>query len=238
VDGRSQGQCAGFSTTTSSISTPVVAAASCAALAALAVADFPVPNTVITSAVDAPATATLPARCIVNGFINKRTSPVDQCVYQSVFQVQLPLPANWNGRFMMQGGGGGEGSVPTATGTIGGSTGIAEISNGYAVASQNGGHQNTDLAACATANPATFGNANEYFLDPLGIIGQTYQSIEMTALNAKYLINQYYGDGPTRSYWVGCSTGGRQGMVMSQKFPSFFDGIVAGDPVYNQEAIG
>ena len=47
----------------------------------------------------------------------------------------------------------------------------------------------------------------------------------MTALDAKYLINQYYGTGPSRSYWVGCSTGGRQGMVMSQNFPSFFDGI-------------
>ena len=57
-------------------------------------------------------------------------------------------------------------------------------------------------------------------------------------MTAKFLINQYYGDGPNRSYWVGCSTGGRQGMVMSQNFPSFFDGIVAGDPVYDQEAIG
>ena len=75
---------------------------------------------------------------------------------------------------------------------------------------------------------------------PLGLIGQAYQSIEyVTALDAKaYLINQYYGTGPSRSYWVGCSTGGRQGMVMSQNFPSFFDGIVAGDPVYDQEKIG
>src|SRR5262249_10345378 len=47
-----------------------------------------------------------------------------------------------------------------------------------------------------------------------------------------------YGDGPHRSYWVGCSTGGRQGMVMSQNFPSFFDGIIAGDPVYDQQALG
>ena len=238
VDGNSQGQCAGFATTTTSIGTPVTPAASCAALAALPAAGFPVPNTVVDSAVDTPASGSLPQRCIVTGHINAHVSPVDTCTYQSRFQVQLPLPANWNGRFMMQGGGGGEGSVPTATGTIGGSTGITEISNGYAIASQNGGHQNADLAACASANPSTFGNANEYFLDPLGIIGQTYQSIEMTALTAKYVINQYYGTGPNRSYWVGCSTGGRQGMVMSQKFPSFFDGIVAGDPVYNQEAIG
>src|SRR5712671_6471898 len=124
VDGNSQGQCFDFSTTTTSIGTPVTPAAFCAALAALPAAGFPVPNTVITSAVDAPATATLPARCIVNGYVNAHVSPVDTCTYQSRFQVQLPLPANWNGRFMMQGGGGGEGSVPTATGTIGGSTGI------------------------------------------------------------------------------------------------------------------
>jgi feruloyl esterase len=150
--------------------------------------------------------------------------------------VQLPLPANWNGRFMMQGGGGTEGSVPAATGTIGGTTGINEISNGYAIASQNGGHQNTDLAACAATNPNTFGNVYEFFLDPLGTLGYAYQSIEVTALNAKYLIEQYYGTDAVRSYWVGCSDGGRQGMVMSQKFPSFFDGIVAGDPTYQHEA--
>jgi hypothetical protein len=59
----------------------------------------------------------------------------------------------------------------------------------------------------------------------------------VTTLVAKYLINQFYGVGPHHSYWVGCSTGGRQGMVMSQNFPSFFDGIIAGDPVYDGEAV-
>ncbi|MGH7090296.1 MAG: tannase/feruloyl esterase family alpha/beta hydrolase, partial [Stellaceae bacterium] len=39
------------------------------------------------------------------------------------------------------------------------------------------------------------------------------------------------------AYWVGCSTGGRQAMVMSQNFPAYFDGIVAGDPVYDLQAI-
>jgi feruloyl esterase len=243
VDGNSLGQCKGFATETTSISNgPVSPAESCAALLSLPASGFPVPNTVITSAVDTPASTTptaLPERCIVNGYINKHISPVDQCQYQDAFQVQLPLSASWNGRFMMQGGGGGEGSVPTATGTNSGSAGSGfGIINGYAVASQDGGHQNTDLAACVSVNPSTHGNANEYFLDPLGIIGQTYQSIEVTALTAKYLTNQYYGNGPNHSYWVGCSTGGRQGMVMSQNFPSFFDGIVAGDPVYDQEAIG
>lgn len=240
VSGNAMDECASFATTTTSISNgPVSPAASCAALATLAASGFPVPNVVITSAVDTPASGTtLPERCIVNGYINRHASPADTCFYQDGFQVQLPLPTAWNGRFMMQGGGGSEGSVPTATGTIGGSTGILEVANGYATASQDGGHENTDLAACASTNSNTFGNANEYALDPLGLIGQSYQSIEVTALTAKYLINQYYGTGPNRSYWVGCSTGGRQGMVMSQNFPSFFDGIVDGDPVYDQEALG
>ena len=233
-------QCADFSTTKTSIGTPVTPVASCASLATLSAAGFPVPNTVIDSATDTAAntpTTGLPERCIVNGHINKHTSPVDNCTYQIAFQVQLPLSAAWNGRFMFQGGGGTEGSVPTATGTDSGSGGgNYGIENGFAVASQNGGHNNSDLAVSTC--DSGYGNVNEFYLDPLGTIGQSYQSIETTALTAKFLINQYYGDGPNRSYWVGCSTGGRQGMVMSQNFPSFFDGIVAGDPVYDQEAIG
>ena len=236
-----ENQCNGFSTTKTSIGTHVTPVRSCAALTSLPAGGFPVPNTVIDSAIDSAAsspTTGLPETCIVNGHINKHASPVDNCTYQIVFQVQLPLPSAWNGRFMFQGGGGTEGSVPNATGTDSGSGGANYgIENGYAVASQNGGHNNADLVACATTNPATDGNVLEFYLDPLGTIGQAFQSIEVTAITAKYLINVYYGDGPQRSYWVGCSTGGRQGMVMSQRFPSFFDGIVAGDPVYNQEAL-
>jgi len=240
VTGTVQGQCAGFSTTTTSIATPVTPASSCAALMSLSPSGFPVPNTVITSAVDTPASTTpvaLPERCIVNGYVNQHISPVDNCEYQDTFQVQLPLAAAWNGRFMFQGGGGTEGSVPTATGTDSGSAGSNfGITNGYAVASQDGGHENSQLKAASC--DSGYGNANEFYLDPLGTIGQAYQSIQVSTLVAKYLVNEYYGKGPNYSYWVGCSTGGRQGMVMSQNFPQYFDGIVAGDPVYDQEALG
>lgn len=225
-----QDQCAGFATTATAIDQPVAPAASCAALAGLPAGGFPVPDSVITSAVDTPAGGELPERCIVNGYVNQHVSPVDNCTYQDGFQVQLPLSANWNGRFMMEGGGGTEGSVPVATGTIGGTSGILEINNGYAVASQDGGHENSQLAACGKTT-------EEFSLDPMGVITNGYQSIEVTALTAKYLIDQYYGKDPTRSYWVGCSEGGRQGMTMSQTFPSFFDGVVAGDPVYDTQAV-
>jgi Tannase and feruloyl esterase len=234
VVGNAQNQCAGFSTTTTSIATPVTPKP-CNMLTGLPGSDFPVPNAAITSAVDTPAGSGLPARCIVTGTVNPHTSPADNCHYVIGFQVQLPVPAAWNGRFMFQGGGGTEGNTPNATGSTSLSNTFG-IVNGYAVASQNGGHFNSDLglASCDSG----FGNVNEFYLDPLGTIGQAYQSIEVTALMAKYLINQFYGDGPHHSYWVGCSTGGRQGMVMSQHFPMFFDGIVAGDPVYDQQALG
>jgi Tannase and feruloyl esterase len=234
VDGQAQNQCAGFSTTTTSIATPTTPK-QCAQLATLPASDFPVPNVAITSAVDTAATTGLPERCIVIGTVNQHISLVDNCQYVIGFQVQLPMPAAWNGRFMFQGGGGTEGTTPTATGvtSLNSTFGIV---NGYAVASQNGGHFNADLAlpSCDTG----YGNVNEFFLDPLAAIGQGFQSIEVTTLVAKYLVNQFFGVGPHHSYWVGCSTGGRQGMVMSQKFPMFFDGIVAGDPVYDQEALG
>jgi feruloyl esterase len=235
VDGRAQNQCADFSTGTTSIARPVTPRP-CAGLALLPPSDFPVPNTVITSAVDTLAGGGLPERCIITGYVNQHISPVDNCQYVDGFQVQLPLPSSWNGRFMFQGGGGTEGSVPNATGSTSLSSTFG-IVNGYAVASQNGGHFNTPDLKAPTCDKG-YGNANEFYLDPLGTIGQAYQSIEVTTLVAKYLVNQFYGDGPHRSYWVGCSTGGRQGMVMSQNFPMFFDGIIAGDPVYDQQALG
>jgi hypothetical protein len=233
VDGQSQGQCAGFSTTTTSIDTPVTPTP-CANLATLPPSGFPVPNTVIISAVDTPAANGLPQFCLVSGYVNRHLSPVDQCQYEDTFEVAMP--ANWNGRFWFQGGGGTEGTVPAPTGfpTIMPNPNFGLI-NGYAVATQNGGHLNTDLAmpTCDSG----YGNLNEFFLDPFSSIGRAYQSIEVTTLVAKYLINQFYGNGPHHSYSVGCSTGGRQGMVMSQNFPSFFDGIVAGDPTYDEQAV-
>src|SRR3984957_12976499 len=166
VDGNSIGQCKGFATATTSISNgPISPAESCAALANLPATGFPVPNTVITSAVDTPSSTTngvtLPERCIVSGYVNRHVSPFDTCTYQDGFQVQLPLPANWNGRFMGQGGGGSEGSVPAATGTDSGSAGgNFGITHGYAVASQDGGHENADLKNCNNTNPETSGNSS------------------------------------------------------------------------------
>jgi Tannase and feruloyl esterase len=234
VDGQSQGQCAGFSTTTTSIGTPVTPTP-CVNLAALPASGFPVPNMVITSAVDTPAGpglggVLLPHRCVVQGYVNQHISPVDQCQYEDDFR--LAMPFDWNGRFFFDGGSSTEGLPPNPAGSTNADPVFGQ-DNGYAVAAEDGGHLDTELAlpTCDSG----FGNSNEFFLDPLGTVAFAHQSAEVTTLVAKYLINQFYGVGPHHSYWVGCSTGGRRGMVMSQNFPSFFDGIHAGAPPYDGE---
>jgi hypothetical protein len=97
-------------------------AAACASLANLT--NFPVTPTQIMTAQFNPAGTVsangvpLPAHCQIDGIINKRTGS-DGYPYGDGFEVRLPTPADWNGRFMFQGGGGTEGSVPPATGSAG-----------------------------------------------------------------------------------------------------------------------
>ena len=97
-------------------------AAACVSLANLT--NFPVTPTQITSAQFNPAGTMsangvpLPAHCQIDGVINKRIG-IDGYPYGDGFEVRLPTPADWNGRFMFQGGGGTEGSIPPATGTRG-----------------------------------------------------------------------------------------------------------------------
>jgi hypothetical protein len=144
VDGQSQGQCAGFSTTTTSIGAPVTPTP-CANLKTLPVSGFPVPNVVITVAVDEPAGTFpgIPEFCFVAGHVNQHISPVDQCQYVIAFEVDMP--ANWNGRFMFEdlGGIGGKVAIPAG---VTNSDPFFGLHNGYAVATEDGGHLNTELA--------------------------------------------------------------------------------------------
>jgi feruloyl esterase len=155
----------------------------------------------------------VPAHCRVDGQIDKRTGS-DGRPYAIKFAVALP--ADWNGRFLFQGGGGLNGTVgapigPTASGEKN------ALTRGFAVASTDTGHS-------ATGFDATFLGEQEAALNFL------YQAnIKVTAV-AKRLVAQYYGKAAHHNYFVGCSTGGREAMMMSQRFPEEYDGIVAGAP--------
>jgi tannase/feruloyl esterase len=202
-------------------------AAACQKLANLT--GFPVVATQITLAKFNPGGPVstdgvfLPPHCQVQGIINKRSGS-DGFPYGDGFELRLPVPADWNGRFMFQGGGGTEGAVPPAIGVAG--TASPTLAHGWAVATQDGGHENKTLPV-----------PNQFFLDPQAVVDHAYGSVDTTTQVAKFLIDAYYGKAADRSYFVGCSTGGRQGMVFSQNFPDYYDGIVSGDPVYDLEAI-
>ena len=93
------------------------------------------------------------------------------------------------------------------------------------------GHQNSQLALCGTKNNYRF------TLDPMATIDNSYQSIQVATLTAERLIDAYYGKGPNYSYWYGCS--GRRAARHGEgpAIPQYYDGIVAGDPVYDIQAV-
>src|SRR3954466_6224097 len=225
-------------------------AMSCASLATLA--GFPVQpsgtmgGTKVTNATIVNAAGTTPEYCLVQGILQERNDGVAGIQgtstyrttqhYGTLFEVRLPTA--WNGRYMFQGSGGTEGNRPGASGQIGGTAGLSILQNGFVVASQNGGHQNTELTPSFPAGAITDLNhiqvlsQNMFFSDEQAVKDWAYNSIDITTQTTKYLISAYYGHAQAHSYFVGCSTSGRQGMAMSQRFPQHFDGIVAGDPFY------
>ena len=125
----------------------------------------------------------------------------------------LDLPANWNGRFLMSGGGGFAGSLNPPN--------IAVLGRGFAVASTDTGHHGGDASWAITApNVPAQGAVTDYF----------YLAVHNVTATAKQLITGFYGASSiSYSYFQGCSTGGRQALVEAERYPDDFDGIIAGD---------
>jgi hypothetical protein len=163
----------------------------------------------------------LPEHCEVIGAINERTGANGQ---RYAIKFHLRLPASWNGRFFFEGGGGSNGNLGAAVGNLQGQQRANALGLGYAVVSQDSGHDNA-----ANNDPNRNGNGTFGF-DPQARLDFGYNSYDQVTQAAKALIQIYYGRGPERSYYAGCSEGGREGMMMSQRFPNHFDGILACAP--------
>ncbi len=155
------------------------------------------------------AAANLPEHCDVRGVIWP----------EAKFAVKLPL--NWNNRFQMVGNGGWAGTISIAAVDT-------AVRAGYAATSTDTGHdaQKEPGATFAYLGPNNPNAARK-------LIDHGYLAVHETALLAKKMIRAYYGSDPQYSYWVGCSTGGRQGLMEAQRYPEDFDGYVVGAPVLN-----
>ena len=158
----------------------------------------------------------LPAHCRVEGMMHRRRG-VAGIEYGIGFAVALPEKAAWNGDFMMQGGGGSNGIVfyPVGASYSGDKS---ALERGFAVASNDTGHHSR------TGFDFSFMRDQEAYLD------FAYRANAEVAAVAKQIIDRYYAKPAAYSYFVGCSTGGREGMILSQRFPTVFNGIVVGDP--------
>jgi hypothetical protein len=132
---------------------------------------------------------------------------------------ELRLPVEWNGKFLMQGCGGMCGWL---------NMGATEdsLEKRYAVVNTDMGHADPPAVAIWAYDnrPAELDFA--------------YRSTWTTAVVSKRIAEAFYGSAPKHSYFNGCSTGGRQGMIAAQRFPELFDGIISGAPVLNQTGTG
>ena len=162
-----------------------------------------------------PAAANLSAYCRVDGVIDRRVGVPGGTTYGIGFA--LALPEAWSGRFLMQGGGGLNGSVQNPLGTSAAGDRSA-LARGFAVVSTDTGHTG------AGAFDGTFQQDQQASLD------FAYAAIGRVADLSKRIIARQYGKAPDKSYFAGCSTGGREAMLMAQRYPLLFDGVIAGAP--------
>jgi feruloyl esterase len=131
---------------------------------------------------------------------------------------ELLLPAKWNERFLMSGGGGFVGSIQNNL--------RYAVNDGYVTAGTDAGHKGSEIDASWALNnmerQINFGRL----------------AVHLTAVVSKSIIHSYYCTDPAYSYFLGCSRGGGQAMVEAQFYPGDFDGIVAGAPAFTWPAIG
>ena len=160
-----------------------------------------------------PLKTALPAYCRIDGVINKRVG-AGGAKYGIGFS--LALPQSWNGRFLLMGGGGLNGSIrpPFGTAAAGATPALAR---GFAVLSHDRGHKG-----------AVFDNS--FMKDQRATLDFSESSVKTVTLLGKAISERFYDKPISKSYMAGCSTGGREGMLASQRYPELFDGIVVGAP--------
>jgi len=192
-------------------------ATSCADLAHLAL-----PDTTITLAQPVAAGAfTPPVPEWAKAFMQPKAIPVAFCrvagtirpTSDSDIRFEVWLPASgWTGRYESVGNGGFAGSIRY-------DSMLNPLLGGSVVASTDDGHQ----------APAIGPTSADWALGhPQKVIDHGYRAVHLTALTAKAISASFYGRQPSHSYFVGCSKGGQEGFMESQRYPDDFDGIVSG----------
>jgi hypothetical protein len=176
---------------------PIKAAIACGDLAGQTIG-----NVQVTAAVPVAATGTLPAFCKVNG-----------TEIGTQHDMEVRLPETWTQRFVQQGGGGFDGSIPAI-----GATNVA-LSEGAVLSANNGGHRDPSGNVLLNNEPV--------------VQRYAHTAIPTATKFAKAVTVKYYGREPSYSYYQGCSNGGRGALNAAAKYGTEFDAVIAGAPTMN-----
>jgi feruloyl esterase len=196
---------------------PAAAATTCESLANLALPDATVTaaESIVTGSYKPSGSnatiGNLPPFCRVHGV----ASPVPGSTIG--FEVWMPLAsAGWNGKLEMLGNGGYSSAISWGSmGTL--------LQGGYAAVGTDTGHTGDD--------PVPF---LEAVTDPEVIVDWGNRAVHESVVSSKLVVAAFYGNAPIHSYFSGCSTGGHQALMEAQRYPTDFDGIIAGDPGNNR----
>jgi pimeloyl-ACP methyl ester carboxylesterase len=133
----------------------------------------------------------------------------------SQIQVQVWLPSDWNGKFVGFGGGGFEGMYSAANIML-----RRPVGAGYAAVVTDAGHKAGGEPKWALGHPQK-------------IIDYGYRANHLAAVMTRSLVTQFYGAAPKRAYFWGCSNGGRDALMLAQRYPKDYDAIAAGAAAYS-----
>ncbi len=184
----------------------------CGALTALKL-----PNVTVTAADEQSGTLTVPVNgrsdrtltITSSGFCRVKMTLTPSSDSNIHAEVWLPPADRWNQKFLGVGNGG-------LSGNIWYTSMARPLNSGYAVANSDLGHTEPD-ADWALGHPEKLAD-------------YAHRGDHVTALAAKRIVTEYYGSGPARSYFHGCSNGGHQALMEAQRYPEDYDAIVAGAP--------
>jgi len=200
---------------------PNASAAMCAALTGLPLPDLPGSDTATVTANQVAGSG-----CQVAIEITDTSDP--RGGQPGLIGIDLTLPDSWNGSYMAEGNG--VYCSPASFVTLKSDQWLAA---GYAISQDDCGHTGipsppNPLISPWVTNPNPPPALNWNRIDDFGYLAQ-----HLTAVESKVVIDAYYGARAHYSFWNGCSTGGRQGLMEAQRYPADFNGILAGAPALN-----
>lgn len=159
---------------------------------------------------------------------NIAIAPVDTVA--PAIKMGLLLPKEWNGKVVMIGGGGYNGTIPSlySYSAAPASQGAYPLlDQGYAVFASDSGHQ----AGAAGSRDGSFGTNDEAVANFSGAALKKVSDV------ADVLVTRFYGRKPSKRYFIGGSTGGREALAVAQKWPADWDGVVSWYPAWNAASL-